>query len=165
MLYIGASPVPVAMNTLGLAESWRTNPPNIPRIDTLSPTVTSFRSLAPRPRSVSLIRNVSCRHVCSAIEYDRVKSHSVSDHMNVANCPGTLVSSVVISITSLSVTGLRYIFSIIFASIHFGASVVSSTGTKSALVTPQSGQRQSSGISENSVPAFIPSSSSQRTGS
>jgi len=166
MLYIGASHVPVAIKTLGFGVSWRANRPNIPLMRIVASGDISRRRRAQRPRSVSLIRNVSRLPVCSAIEYERENSHSLSDHMNETNCPGILLRSSVSSITSFSVTGLRYVFSTILASYHDEVLIASSSnGTKSALVTPQSGQHQSSGISENSVPAFIPSASSHRAGS
>ena len=43
--------------------------------------------------------------------------------------------------------------------------VYSSTNSKSSLVTPQSGQAQSSGISSNKVPGAIPLSGSPTAGS
>ncbi len=165
MLYIGARPVPVATNTFGFGVFWTTNLPNIPLMRIYVSRSISRRRRAPRPRSVSLIRNVSRLPVCSTIEYERLNSHSLSDHMNVANCPGILFNSSVSSITSFSVTGFRSVFRVIRASYPVGSVMVSSTGTKSALVTPHTGHLQLSGISENSVPAGIPSSSSPRTGS
>ena len=43
--------------------------------------------------------------------------------------------------------------------------IYSSTGSKSSLPTPQSGQTQSSGISSNAVPGAIPPSGSPTAGS
>lgn len=62
------------------------------------------------------------------------------------------------------VEGFRKLFLCIFAGIHTAISD-SSQGTKSDFCTPQTGQRQSLGMSVNSVPGGIPLSSSPMSGS
>lgn len=111
ILYIGARPVPVAMNILGFLLSCRIKFPNT-HLMRISAPVSIFRSICePRPSSSSLMRKVNRCTSCLTIEYDRVNSHSLSLQRKLTNCPNLLVKSSSVSITSSIVVGLSNVLS------------------------------------------------------